>query len=343
LFGDAFKKILIVLAVLALLAGVAAGVLYGVIPALHYDVWRVEADETPAQSATPSPAPTPQPTDTPEPTATPEIEPETAEQWVERYMTAMDMQEKLGQMVMFGFTGTSDVQNPFRDIWSSTSVGNAILYGSNIKSTNSDGGFGLAKDLSEQIAARVGTDIPPFISIDVEGGSVVRFRWNPQPVSARSRGRRRDADYAMDQVQVIGEKLTGAGINLDIAPGAGRFGKPHGHLPRNAHHLRGRGHRRRHRRGDHRRTARRRAAFPARSIFPDTAERPKIPTRSPRWWTKRSTSSKATTSCRLKAPSPRAWDAIMIAHVLYPCAGRHGHRLDERARHHGPAARRDGV
>jgi len=142
----------------------------------------------------------------------------TAEEWVERYMASMSAREKLGQLVMFGFTGTSDVQDPFRSIWGGYSVGNAILYGPNIKSSNSDGGFGLAKTLTAQISKRVNADIPPLVGIDVEGGSVVRFRWSPQPVSARSLGRRRDADYAMEQLQTIGKKLVSVGINLDLAP-----------------------------------------------------------------------------------------------------------------------------
>ena len=126
---------------LAFFVGCAAGVLFGVIPALHYDVWRAEPDMTPEATAAPEPTPDATPDDTPQPTVTPEIPPETAEEWVERYMAQMSTQEKLGQMVMFGFTGTTDVQNPYRDIWSNNSVGNAILYGTNIKSTNSDGGF----------------------------------------------------------------------------------------------------------------------------------------------------------------------------------------------------------
>ena len=203
---------------LALLVGLGAGVLFGVIPAIHYDVWRAEPDE---QTATPEAAqetPTPEPTATPEPTPTPQIEPATAEEWVERYMTTMSAQEKIGQLVMFGFSGTSDVQNPFREIWGNYSVGNAILYGANIKSGNSDGGFGVAKTLTGRIAGSVNNSIPPLISIDVEGGSVVRFRWNPQPVSARSLGRRRDVDYEKEQFQTIGAKLVSVGINLDLAP-----------------------------------------------------------------------------------------------------------------------------
>ncbi len=218
MFGNAFKKLLLILAVFALLLGGGAGVLFGVIPALHYDVWRAEPDAMPEASAVLEQTPSPLPTDSPAPTATPEMEPQTAEDWVNRYMADMSLQEKVGQLMMFGFTGTSDVQNPFREVWSNHSVGNAILYGPNIKSTNSDGGFRQAKDLTQQIAKRVSTSIPPFVSIDVEGGSVVRFRWSPQPVSARSLGRRRDVDYATQQFTTIGSKLMASGINMDLAP-----------------------------------------------------------------------------------------------------------------------------
>jgi beta-N-acetylhexosaminidase len=218
LFGNAFQKIWIALIALALLIGLGAGVLFGVIPAIRYDVWRAEPDQTLQTPDASVETPTPEPSATIEPSPTPALAPATAQEWVERYMTSMTMQEKLGQLVMFGFSGTEDVQNPFREIWGNHSVGNAILYGANIKSANNDGGFSLAKRLTAQIENRVNKDIPPLIGIDVEGGSVVRFRWNPQPVSARSLGRRRDADYAKEQFETIGEKLVSVGINLDLAP-----------------------------------------------------------------------------------------------------------------------------
>lgn len=204
--------------VLALLLGLSAGVLFGVIPALHYDVWRAEPDEQIASPDVSLSTASPEATPTAEPTPTQEPSPVTAEEWVTAYMKTMTTQEKLGQLVMFGFSGTTEVQNPFREIWGNYSVGNAILYGPNIKSSNNDGGFAQAKKLTEQIATSVNSDIPPLIGIDVEGGSVVRFRWNPQPVSARSLGRRRDADYARQQFETIGSKLVSVGINIDLAP-----------------------------------------------------------------------------------------------------------------------------
>ena len=218
MLGNAFKKMFFALVVLALLLGLGAGVLYGVIPALNYEVWRAEPDEQLSTTAPVQETPAVEETSTPEPTATPEVAPATAEEWVVRYMATMSTQEKLGQLVMFGFSGTAQVQDPFDTIWNSYAVGNAILYGANIKSSNSDGGFGQATKLTEQIRNTVNSEIPPLIGIDVEGGSVVRFRWSPQPVSARSLGRRRDKDYAMQQFQTIGSKLVSVGINIDLAP-----------------------------------------------------------------------------------------------------------------------------
>ncbi|MCE5187930.1 MAG: hypothetical protein LLF75_01925 [Eubacteriales bacterium] len=213
MFGDSFKKILMILFLLALLCGVTLGVF------LSFPGGKARnTDAVNMPDSTPSVTPGTPASETPEPSVTAEPETVTAQEWVDRYLAAMSTQEKLGQMVLFGFTGTSDVTSTFRDLWSSYCVGNAVLYGTNIKNGNSDGGFGLCADLTQKITERVGTTVPPFVAIDVEGGSVVRFRWKPQPVSARSLGRRRDADYAFEQFQTIGEKLVSVGINLDLAP-----------------------------------------------------------------------------------------------------------------------------
>ena len=213
MFGDAFKRILLALFVLALLGGAALGVLVA-LP--KNEPVSTQAVNMPDAVSSESPATAAEAT--PEPSATPESVPVTPEEWVARYLATMSTEEKLGQLVMFGFTGTSDVTQTFRDLWEPYQVGNAVLYGSNIKSDNSDGGFDLCSTLTKKIDERITTSIPPLIAIDVEGGSVVRFRWRPQPVSARSLGRRRDVDYAFEQFQTIGEKLASVGINVDLAP-----------------------------------------------------------------------------------------------------------------------------
>lgn len=213
MFGDLFKKILIALAAVALITGIALGVWLG-LPQVRFE----QRHAAPTPSATPSATTNPTPS-TP-PTTAPLLEsvPQTTEQWVEAYMADMDMDEKLGQLVMFGFSGTSGFTGSYEQVVRSSHVGNLILYGSNIARTNGDGGFALCKKLTDAVKSRLTTDIPPLIAIDVEGGSVTRFRWDPQPVSARSLGRRRDADYAFEQFAIIGEQLVAVGINLDLAP-----------------------------------------------------------------------------------------------------------------------------
>lgn len=213
MFGDLFKKILIALAVAALIAGVALGVWLG-LPHIQLDLQRT----TPEPALTPTPTSTATPTVTPNATPTPETVPQTTEEWVNAYIANMPMDEKLGQLMMFGFSGTSDFTSAYKQVVQSYHVGNLILYGSNIKRTNSDGGFALCKKLTGAVSDHLTTDIPPLIAIDVEGGSVTRFNWDSQPVSARSLGRRRDADYAFEQFAAIGAKLISIGINLDLAP-----------------------------------------------------------------------------------------------------------------------------
>lgn len=176
---------------------------------------------TPEPTHTNVPTLTPLPTYTPTMTApppTPTVPQLTAEAFVREWMQGMTAEEKVGQLAMFGFSGSQSVNENFRTLMQTYRVGNIILYGANIASGDSDGGFARCKRLTRALAEANPGSIPLLVSTDVEGGTVVRFRWSPWPSSGRTLGRRNDPDTAYTQFLTVGSKLRAVGINMDLAP-----------------------------------------------------------------------------------------------------------------------------
>lgn len=160
--------------------------------------------------ASPTPLPTPVPTETPEPDA--------LKAKINGILSGMTTQEKLGQLVMFGFTGSNNPGSAYAQLFADGNVGNICLYGANIASADSDGGFRRAEKLIDAVESNHDTGVPLLVAIDVEGGSVVRFRWSPWPSSARTLGRKNDPEAARQQFIRIGGGLKRIGINMDLAP-----------------------------------------------------------------------------------------------------------------------------
>ncbi|MBQ1770739.1 MAG: hypothetical protein II000_02180 [Clostridia bacterium] len=166
-------------------------------------------------------APTIQPTDhlPVEPTPDSEIQQgKTEEDLLKEYIAGMSIQDKLGQLVMFGFQGTSTVSKDFKNILSKYHVGNVVLYGTNIFKSDDSGGFDTARRLTGRLEKANETGIPLLISIDIEGGVVLRFRWHNAPNSARTLGKKNDYDLAYSQFLRVGQKLRDVGINMNLAP-----------------------------------------------------------------------------------------------------------------------------
>ena len=166
---------------------------------------------SPVATATPSPAPTEVPT--PSPSPTPCVDPA-----VLSAMDGMSTEDKVGQLVMFGFSGTTKPDDSFVTLMHRYRIGNVILLADNIKTGDSDGGFKRAGRLTTALQKANETGIPMLISIDVEGGKVVRFSWRPGLKSPSDLGSAGDTDAAREQFTRIGTALTAAGINLDLAP-----------------------------------------------------------------------------------------------------------------------------
>ena len=225
-YTDTMKKLGCLVCLLLLLAGCGGKETDGKIAYVPTETNRRPGLVTAAPAATAAPlftpaptaAPTPVPPPTPEPTPTPTPTPVPVEARLREYVAGMSDREKIGQLVMFGFTGTNAVSAEFAKIMADYAVGNVILYGNNISREDRDGGFDRCAKLTRDVRAHTAAGIPPLISIDVEGGNVTRFRWRIATQSAGSLGKKNDAEEAHLQFQRIATSLRDVGVNTDLAP-----------------------------------------------------------------------------------------------------------------------------
>lgn len=217
MFEKSFKWMLLTLAVFFAAFFSVRGVVRAIFP----------PDPTPEPTATVVQQPViqqPTVTETPAPTEVPQATEEapsfsTEEEALRAYVEAMPLEDKLGQLVMFGFSGVTEPSSEFTRILYEYHVGNIVLYGGNINRTNAeDGGFLDAERLTTRLEDINPTEIPFLVSIDIEGGRVQRFKWDDAPVSANTIGKKNDSDLAYSQFFTVGETLRDVGINMNLAP-----------------------------------------------------------------------------------------------------------------------------
>lgn len=123
----------------------------------------------------------------------------------------MTLQEKIGQMLLVGFNGTS-VNDELNRLIEDEKVGGLILFKGNIETSSQ------LKSLVEDIN-KLNANIPLFISIDEEGGRVSRLPddTNKFP-SASEIGSKDNEGYAYENGIKMGKLLSSYGINMDFAP-----------------------------------------------------------------------------------------------------------------------------
>ena len=172
----------------------------------------------PTPSPTPTATPTPIPTPTPEPTPTPVPEGYAEMMLTNELIEKLTVEEKIGQLLMFGLEGKDMPSDDFVKLTGKYHIGNAILLGVNMSTADSDGGFSRAAALTDAIQELAPRGIPFIISIDVEGGNVVRFHWDPWLASAKDLGDADDPADAQARFAAIGTKLMETGLNMDLAP-----------------------------------------------------------------------------------------------------------------------------
>jgi beta-N-acetylhexosaminidase len=124
---------------------------------------------------------------------------------------------KIGQLIIFGFYGTSVNKNDavYKAV-SEGKIGSLLIYGRNVASRQA------ANNLSEMIAGyQQVAPIPLFISIDQEGGKVNRLKPElgfPIMPSAQWLGTMNNADSSRFYNDNIAATLSRLGINLNYAP-----------------------------------------------------------------------------------------------------------------------------
>lgn len=138
-------------------------------------------------------------------------------EWEEQaiqHLKTLTLEQKIGQMFMVGFGGTVIPASLITNI-SQYYFGNFIYFGNNVADDS------LVPTLSEDIQKTVveKTRIPGFISMDQEGGMVVRFANNAthfignMGLVATNR-----SDYAYQVGKFSGQELRHYGVNLNLAP-----------------------------------------------------------------------------------------------------------------------------
>jgi len=125
----------------------------------------------------------------------------------QRILNSMTLEEKIGQLIIFGFNGTSLNENT-KELLEKKHIGGVLLLDKNIRDSKQ-----LTK-LNKQLQEN--SKIPLLISIDQEGGTVSRLRWNKVlTISPKNMKNEKDIyDISVKRSSL----LKSYGINVNLAP-----------------------------------------------------------------------------------------------------------------------------
>jgi beta-N-acetylhexosaminidase len=126
-------------------------------------------------------------------------------------MSPLALRRQIGQLLIAGFDGTTGPVE-LRALARVFGLGGAILFARNVEEPQQ------VAELSFEIA-RLAQDVPPWVSVDQEGGRVARLKapfteWPPMAALGRSG----DAALAERFARALASELKAVGITLDYAP-----------------------------------------------------------------------------------------------------------------------------
>ncbi len=131
--------------------------------------------------------------------------------------------EKIGQMVMIGFRGTeADESSPIIKAVKNHHLGGVWLTDNENEMGIINGNIRSPKQVRKLVSdLQASAEIPLFISIDAEGGNIIRLKEKygfPPTLSAKKLGEADDPDLTSKQAGLIATMLSKLGINFNFAP-----------------------------------------------------------------------------------------------------------------------------
>lgn len=135
-------------------------------------------------------------------------------QKVEDIISKMTLSQKVGQMFMIGFSGTT-YTSTLESVIKNYNFGNVIYMGANVANPSTI--VQMSNDLQAQMIAS--NTVPAFISIDQEGGRVVRLsNGGTHFISNMAMFATNDPNNTYLEGVAVGKELKNYGINANFAP-----------------------------------------------------------------------------------------------------------------------------
>ena len=132
---------------------------------------------------------------------------------IEAMINSMSIEKKVGQLFIFGFTGTRFNHSLAKKL-NTLYPGSIIVFGRNIRTLEQ------IRKLNEQAqkVAVNNTQLPLFLAVDQEGGKVIRIKTSPALPSARTLAMTKDPELVKTAGYVTGQLLNVLGFNMNLAP-----------------------------------------------------------------------------------------------------------------------------
>ncbi|WP_224243292.1 glycoside hydrolase family 3 protein [Hyalangium gracile] len=148
---------------------------------------------------------------TPTPSPTPGLPPVSSAR-VDSLLSSLSLEARVGQLMMVGFYGT-EVDEDVEDLVRGYRVGGVCLFKHNILEAQQ------VARLNDGLRRLLIGHIPPFLTLDQEGGNVVRVRDQVVVLpSNMALGATRSAELAYAAGRAQGEDLRRLGFNMNLAP-----------------------------------------------------------------------------------------------------------------------------